>query len=49
MPATGVNATAIRKDKDKDKDKKDLAIIECYICKQKDYYTNKCLEKEPKN
>ena len=48
-PATGVNATAIRKDKDKDKDKKDLSHVECYTCKQKGHYANKCPEKEPKN
>ena len=46
-PATGVNATAVRKDKDKDK--KDLSNIECYTCKQKGHYANKCPEKEPKN
>ena len=46
-PATGVNATAVRKDKDKDK--KNLSNIECYTCKQKGHYTNKCPEKEPKN
>ena len=46
-PTTGVNATAVRKDKDKDI--KDLSNIECYTCKQKDYYTNKYPEKEPKN
>ena len=48
-PATGVNATAVRKDKDKDKDKKDLSHVECYTCKQKGHYANKCPEKEPKN
>ena len=48
-PATSVNATDVRKDKDKDKDKKDLSNIECYTCKQKDHYANKCLEKKPKN
>ena len=48
-PATGVNATAIKKDKDKDKDKKNLSNIECYTCKQKGHYANKCPEKEPKN
>ena len=46
-PATGVNATAVRKDKDKDK--KNLSNIECYTCKQKGHYANKCPEKEPKN
>ena len=46
-PATSVNATAVKKDKDKDK--KDLSNIECYICKQKGHYANKCPEKEPKN
>ena len=47
--ATDVNATAVRKNKDKDKDKKDLSNIECYTCKQKNHYANKCPEKEPKN
>ena len=45
-PATGVNAIEIAK-KDKDKTK-DLSYIKYYTCKQKGYYTNKCLEK-PKN
>ena len=45
-PATGVNTIKVAK---KDKDKiKDLSHIECYICKQKDYYANKC-PKKPKN
>ena len=48
-PATGVNATAVRKNKDKDKDKKDLSNIECYTCKQKGHYVNKYPKKEPKN
>ena len=48
-PATGVNATVIRKDKNKDKDKKNLSNIECYTYKQKGYYANKCPKKEPKN
>ena len=46
---TDVNATAIKKNKDKDRDKKNLANIEYYNCKQKDYYSNKCLGKELKN
>ncbi len=41
--ATGVNATEVAK---KDKDiAKDLNHVECYICKQKGYYGNKCPEK----
>ena len=47
--ATDVNTTVVRKDKDKDKDKKDFSNIECYTCKQKSHYANKCPEKEPKN
>ena len=47
--ATGVNATAVRKDKDKNKNKKNLSNIECYTCKQKGYYANKCSKKKPKN
>ena len=48
-PATGVNATTVRKDKDKDKDKKDLSNIECYTCKHKGYYANKYPKNKPKN
>ena len=45
-PATGVNATEITK---KDNDKaKDLSYVECYTCKQKGHYANKCPDK-PKN
>ncbi len=45
-PATGVNATEVAK---KDKDKaKDLSHVECYTCKQKGHYVNKCPQK-PKN
>ena len=47
-PTTSVNATAVKKDKDKDKDKKDLSNIECYTCKQKGHYTNKCPKKSQK-
>ncbi len=40
----GVNATEVAK-----KDKaKDLSHIECYTCKQKGHYVNKC-PKKPKN
>ncbi len=43
---TEVNITEVPK---KDKDKaKDLSHIECYTCKQKGHYANKCPEK-PKN
>ena len=48
-PATSVNATAVRKNKNKDKDKKDFSNIECYTCKQKGHYANKCPKKELKN
>ena len=41
--ATRVNATEITK-KDKDKTK-NLSHVECYTCKQKGYYVNKCPEK----
>ena len=34
IPATDVNATAIRKNKNIDKDKKDLSNIKYYTCKQ---------------
>ena len=45
-PVTGVNVTEVAK---KDKDKaKELSHIECYTCKQKSHYTNKC-PKKPKN
>ena len=44
--ATGVNATEVVK---KEKDKaKDLSHVECYTCKQKGHYANKCPDK-PKN
>ena len=44
--ATEVNATEVVK---KDKDKvRDLSHIECYTCKQKGHYANKC-PKKPKN
>ncbi len=42
-PATRVNAIKVVK---KDKDKaKDLGHVECYTCKQKGHYANKCPEK----
>ncbi len=42
-PATGINATEVAKN---DKDKaKNLSYIECYTCKQKSHYANKCPEK----
>ncbi len=42
-PATKVNVTEVAK---KDKNKaKDLSHVECYICKQKGHYANKCPEK----
>ena len=45
-PAAEVNATEVVK---KDKNKaKDLSHIECYTCKQKGHYANKC-PKKPKN
>ena len=45
-PAIGINATEVAK---KDKNKaKDLSHIECYTCKQKGHYANKC-PKKPKN
>ena len=45
-PAIRVNATEVAK---KNKDKaKDINHIECYTCKQKKHYANKCPEK-PKN
>ncbi len=45
-PTTGVNVTEVVK---KDKDKaKDLSYVECYTCKQKGHYVNKCSEKAKK-
>ncbi len=42
-PATGFNANKVAK---KDKNKvKDLSHVECYTCKQKGHYANKCPEK----
>lgn len=41
--ATGINTIKIAK-KDKDKTK-DLSYINCYTCKQKGYYANKCPKK----
>ncbi len=41
--ATRVNAIMVAK-KDKDKTK-DLSHVECYTCKQKGHYANKCPEK----
>ena len=42
--ATKVNVTKVSK---KNKDKaKDLSHVKYYICKQKDYYTNKCFDKQ---
>ncbi len=42
-PATEINITKVAK---KDKDKAiDLSYIECYTCKQKVYYANKCPKK----
>ncbi len=43
-PATGINATKVAK-KDKDKVLKNLSHVECYTCKQKGHYANKCPEK----
>ena len=43
--AIGVNTTEVAK-KDKNKNKaKDLNHIKYYICKQKDYYANRCFKK----
>ena len=42
-PAPGINATEVAK---KDKDKaKDLSHVECYTCKQKGHYANRCPKK----
>ena len=46
-PATGVNATTVKKS-DKKADK-ELSQVECYNCHKKGHYANKCPDKQAKN
>ena len=48
-PATGVNATEVRKQDQRPEKRQDLSQIKCYNCQKMGHYATKCPDRESKN